>query len=227
MNRDNLLLFLHLARQAYQNKPSLESYQLLKNDRSNDYGIEYLFAKDENNTFFLSFAGTNEIKDILIDLDFWQKTIPYDNTQTKIRIHKGFYKSYLSVRIKILSFLIQNKVKKICITGHSYGAALALLAAVDIQYNLPNVKIEHVVTFGCPRIGNQAFVDSFNKRVPNTYRIENGNDLVTKIPPVFMGYQHVGQMHHIGRTRKFYLLSILDHFAKNYKIKLEECENDG
>ena len=227
VDKELLTKMIDLSLQSYKEKPVLKNLELLKNDRKNDYGIEYLFSKDENGNYYLSFAGTNEIKDILVDIDFWQKTIPYDNTQTKIRVHKGFYKSYLSVRIRILSYLIENKVKSLYVTGHSYGAALALLAAVDIQYNLPNIKIEYVTTFGCPRIGNQAFVNSFNKRVPNTYRIENGNDLVARIPPAFMGYRHAGQMFHIGKKKRFYLFSLSDHFAKNYKLKLEESENDG
>lgn len=222
VDKEFLTKMIDLSLQSYKEKPVLKNLELLKNDRTNDYGIEYLFSKDENGNYYLSFAGTNEIKDVLVDIDFWQKTIPYDNTQTKIRVHKGFYKSYLSVRIRILSYLIENKVKSLYVTGHSYGAALAILAAVDIQYNLPNIEIKKVVTFGSPRVGNKEFISSFNKRVPQTFRVENGNDLITRLPPFFMGYGHIGNTVHIGKDKKWYLLSICDHFAKQYKIKIEE-----
>lgn len=217
MNEKEMCPFIAMAYQAYKCDAVLDGFKILHHDKTNDYGVEYVFAKDNDGRVYLAFAGTNDIKDILIDLDFWQKTIPYNNTETKIRIHKGFYKAYLSVRIRMLSYLIEHKIKQIYITGHSYGAALALLAAVDIQYNLPNILIDRVVTFGCPRIGNKAFVESFQRRVPNTYRVENGNDLVTKIPPTIMGYRHNGIVVHIGKPRRWWAISLVDHFARNYK----------
>jgi predicted lipase len=49
-------------------------------------------------------------------------------------------------------------------TGHSLGGAVASLAAFDIAREL-NISPQRIklYTFGCPRLGNRAFVDEFNK----------------------------------------------------------------
>ena len=76
-------------------------------------------------------------------------------------------------------------------TGHSYGAALAILCAVDLEYNYP-FKDYEVIVFGCPRVGNKAFKDSYNLRIFKTLRVETRNDFITKLPFKFLGYEHVG-----------------------------------
>jgi hypothetical protein len=34
-------------------------------------------------------------------------------------------------------------------------------------------------------VGNRAFAKSYNRRVFKTLRVENGNDIVTRVPPAF------------------------------------------
>lgn len=80
--------------------------------------------------------------------------------------------------------------------------ALAVLCAVDLQYNFPSKDCE-VILFGCPRVGNRAFQRSYNQRVFKTLRVENGNDIVTKIPLALWGFRHVGIPIRIGTPRCF------------------------
>jgi triacylglycerol lipase len=47
-------------------------------------------------------------------------------------------------------------------------------------------------TFGSPRVGNGKFVKECADL--EHYRFVNNNDLVTVIPPWFMGYRHHGQV---------------------------------
>ena len=136
------------------------------------------------------------------------------NTDTKIRVHSGFLKGYKSVR-DTLHGKIPRDSCRIRITGHSLGAALALLCAVDIQYNFKNADIE-VFLFGCPRVGNKAFVRSYNKRVFKTLRVTNGNDIVTKLPPVIFGYHHAGINIHTGMLSLPFAFSFEEHRPENY-----------
>jgi len=48
--------------------------------------------------------------------------------------------------------------------------------------NMPNLLI---MTFGQPKIGNQAFIDDFHSWIPknNYYRYDNHLDIVTVLPP--------------------------------------------
>ena len=74
--------------------------------------------------------------------------------------------------------------RKIWMTGHSLGAALATLAA-DRYGN-----VQGVYTFGSPRVGDGAFKKNFEVEA---YRIVNNKDIVTRVPPPGR-YKHVGDI---------------------------------
>lgn len=208
---------INLAYEAYQSFPDLDNLEIVTSVSTNT-GVDYFIAK-KNDTYFLSFAGTNDWKNLVSDMRFWQKSIPYNNKQTTIRLHRGFYEAYLTVRKDILDFVEKNNVKKIILTGHSFGAAMATLCAVDIQYNIFGVKIE-VFTYGSPRIGNKAFAKSFNRRIPKAFKIKNGNDFISNLPFKFLNYSHIGKEIHIGDKKKIWKISFKDHKCKNYLISV-------
>ena len=99
------------------------------------------------------------------------------------------------------------------------GAALAVLCAVDIQYNFPYADIE-VCLFGCPRVGNKAFAKSYNSRVFKTLRVTNGNDIVTKVPPAVFGFRNVGINLHTGKLSLPFAVSFKEHTPQNYYKRL-------
>ncbi|XP_022759446.1 phospholipase A(1) DAD1, chloroplastic-like [Durio zibethinus] len=68
------------------------------------------------------------------------------------------------------------------ITGHSLGAALATLAAQDINSNFNNAPMVTVISFGGPRVGNQNFRHQLEKSGTKILRIVNSDDLITKVP---------------------------------------------
>ncbi|KAF2282721.1 hypothetical protein GH714_043543 [Hevea brasiliensis] len=91
----------------------------------------------------------------------------------------------------------------ITVTGHSLGAALALLVADDISTiqasEMPPVA---VFSFGGPKVGNRGFANQINAKNVKVLRIVNDQDVITKVPglPVVeqlndnmpMAYSHVG-----------------------------------
>lgn len=168
------------------------------------------------NTMYITFRGTDSKKDFINDLQFWKKVMPYKNASHSVKVHSGFIKAYRSpnVRNRIHSF-ITNDIDKIIIAGHSYGAALSILCADDLEYNFPQKDYE-VFLFGSPRVGNKAFRDSYNKRIFKTFRIDNGNDIVTKIPFALLGYRHVGIKIHIGFPRILGAFSFKQHHLNVY-----------
>ena len=137
-------------------------------------------------------------------------------------MHTGFLNAYKcpTVRGRIQS-LVTPSVRKVRICGHSYGAALSVLCAVDLQYNFPEKDFE-VMLFGCPRVGNRAFAKSYDKRVFKTLRVENGNDMVTKGPPALRGYRHVGIPIHVGDCRLPVVFSLHAHEAQSYYSSIFE-----
>ncbi len=77
--------------------------------------------------------------------------------------------------------------RSVWFTGHSLGGALAILAAHAFG------RAAGVYTFGAPRVGDRAFVESF---LLPAYRVVNATDLVPRVPP--KPYQAVGDLRYIG-----------------------------
>ncbi len=80
-------------------------------------------------------------------------------------------------------------VNSLTICGHSLGGALATLLALDVAANTP-FKNPMVYTYASPRTGDSQFVNTYDRVLPNTFRIANRLDLVPKLPfpPL---YEHV------------------------------------
>ncbi|KAE8702434.1 Phospholipase A1-Ibeta2 [Hibiscus syriacus] len=89
--------------------------------------------------------------------------------------------------VKRLIEMYKGEKLSITITGHSLGAALSLLVADEISSCAPQVPPIAVFSFGGPRVGNQGFVDRLNKKNIKVLRIVNNQDLITKVPGVFIG----------------------------------------
>ncbi|GHV18616.1 hypothetical protein FACS189425_07730 [Clostridia bacterium] len=209
------LEMLDYAMLAYSNTPTSNVFRCISFENCEEVGVQYYIGQ-KNDVLIVAFRGTDSLQDLATDLDFWAKHVPYDNPDSKIRVHSGFIKAYKSdcVRARIHKF-VDNSVNTIYVTGHSYGAALALLCALDLQYNYPE-KYYEVTVFGCPRVGNRAFVKSYNKRLIKTIRFENGNDVVTKIPPALFGFKHAGVRIHLGFPRLLGFYSFKHHSCGSY-----------
>lgn len=195
-----------------------------------------LFLERGSGCYFIVFRGSDKKMDWDTNLEFSQQSFefqqtlqaqvvapkeqvyPYgDESKSGAKMHEGFVKSYLSVRDDVHSFIRNRTVSAITFTGHSLGGALSTLCAVDIQYNFPDIKID-TYTFGSPRVGNQGFADSFNRRVPNSYRFVYGMDIVPALPRYWQGYRHVANEVHMGSrfSLNFLTQRFKDHAIAQY-----------
>jgi hypothetical protein len=84
---------------------------------------------------------------------------------------------------------------RLLFTGHSLGAAMATLAS-SLQ------PADSLYTFGCPRVGDPAFVNSL--RGLDNHRYVDCCDLVARVPPEGMlGYTHLpGDVFYIDLNRE-------------------------
>lgn len=220
MNYGKLLHYLNYTDRSYYDV-YIPSRTAIKTEYVNNKktDIQYILRIYEN-SILIAFRGTDSYRDMMSNLQFFKKTICHMPGGGKIRIHSGFLKSYKEAKIfdKIAKY-ITVKTKRIEITGHSYGGALALICAADLVHRFPDIDYE-VVVFGAPRTGNKAFAKFFDEHLPETTRIENGNDIITKLPPPVLGYRHVGKTYRIGPYRIPCFYSFKDHSLYSYRQRI-------
>lgn len=154
-----------------------------------------------------------------------EKIYPYGESQSGALMHQGFTRAYLSVRTQLHDYFKSTTATQAIVTGHSLGGALAVLCAVDIQYNFGDRVAVTTYTFGAPRVGNQGFVESFDRRVPNSYRFVYGMDIVTNVPRTWQGYRHVSTELRLGPRFSLNFLSrrFRDHSIQNYIDALKQA----
>lgn len=180
------------------------------------YGIVNGVPGINKRAMVIAFQGsTNDENNIdwKDDFDFWahKLDIPYA-LKTKIRIHGGIYKQYLSGRDlirKIIRYAI-DKGLDILFTGHSLGGGLTYFGYSDANYMMNDeLKISTDTLWGvacaAPRVGNQAYADSLAKRSKGQFWLiwVNG-DIVHDAPPKIFGFADSGILIPFGKKRVLY-----------------------
>jgi hypothetical protein len=121
----------------------------------------------------------------------------------------GFTAVYRSLRIgrangtvsakdSVKSYLDTGAANAVTICGHSLGGALATLLTVDVAINTScHTPVSY--TYASPRTGDHFFAGSYNAAIPSSYRIENRQDLVPKLPPILpLPYEHVNTKYELN-----------------------------
>lgn len=222
MERKELVRMASYSKLAYEDLAQEDSANFQFVD-SRATGVQY-FVKRKGDTLLIAFRGTDSLRDAITDARFWGATLPDGTRAPKIKVHTGFLTAYRhpEVRGRIRDLVGAVQIRRVRITGHSYGAALALLCAGDLRNLSPGLDVE-VVVFGCPRVGNRAFECAYEDLVSKTVRVENGNDAVTKLPPALLGYRHVGEKFHVGGPRIPGVYRTEDHSIDEYIRHLCRC----
>ncbi len=162
--------------------------------------------------------GSNDFFDWVFNFMFRKRIVPYNGNNKKLKVHNGFYKAYQLIREKTHMYIKHKDIKSVVVHGHSHGAGIATLMAVDIQYNFPEIDLGCVLT-GSPRVGNKIFKGSYDKRVPNTMLFRYANDPIARLPFKFMGYSHVSKEIAIDKVKKCKFIAIKDHMLTAVKAK--------
>ncbi|MEO0984293.1 MAG: lipase family protein [Cyanobacteria bacterium J06639_14] len=185
-----------------------------------------ILHKPETKELYVAFRGSDKDVDWINNLKFRQKVYPYgDESSTDVRFHRGFMAAYFSVRDRLLAAIRQYPDHTITVAGHSLGGAVATIATLDLQYNITQHTGQAIqlYTFGAPRVGNAALVESFSRRIPESHRFVYGWDIVTHIPRVWQSYRHVPAENRLGSRWTWKVISrrFNDHKISNYVEALE------
>jgi triacylglycerol lipase len=110
------------------------------------------------------------------------------------RVHAGFSLALDSVWDTLFATVqaFQNQGQSLWFTGHSLGAALAMLAVARLRDNWDK-PVHGLYTFGQPRLGDRTFARAYNQdNGSRSFRFVNNNDMVTRVPTRLMGFSHTG-----------------------------------
>lgn len=157
--------------------------------------VYFGFVLTSKTANIIIFRGTQRTIEWIGDILLFQKR--YGGFADS-KIHSGFADIYQGLAQQTREIAIQlNSALPCYITGHSLGAALAVLAAVDIALKVPKLKEQiRLYTYAAPRVGNPNFAQMHSQVVPNSYRIFNLADSIPLSPPTIFRndvYSHVGQ----------------------------------
>lgn len=169
-------------------------------------GIE-IYIYQEQGAQIVNILASNSWNDWKTNFKFlfkrWKRP-DYARESSPIRVHSGYFNAWMKVRGQVLNELTASKI---LVTGFSMGGGISSIAAVDIQVNRPNAAVA-CTDFDGAKVWNRAGKESVERRIHTIYKIVNGNDIVTKVPP---GYYYAGRKIHIGEKEKWYRVSIKDH----------------
>lgn len=139
----------------------------------------------------VAFRGTepNEWKDFKTDVKAHHVELASGGN-----VHAGFQSSLAGVWLQVQPEVerLSAEGRSVWLTGHSLGAALAVLAAHQFK------KPATVYAFGAPRVGDAEFVKQYQQSI---FRIVNNTDFVTEIPPP-PWYHHVGELIYFDSQKK-------------------------
>ncbi|KAL0028002.1 hypothetical protein WJX79_009904 [Trebouxia sp. C0005] len=151
----------------------------------------YLLAED-NDALYVSFIGTKQRRDIMTNANIMQENLWPDlpiaaDSQEVPAAHTGFLNRARGVPIQELYQLAKKLNKRLVLTGHSLGGAIALLCTLDLLHSLvdePNLKLT-CVGFATPAVGNAALAEYVKNKGWQKY-ITNylvPEDVVTRLLP--------------------------------------------
>lgn len=188
----------------------LEEYGCLENSKllcvfkgANWAGLQgyvvHRWADDGEEEILVSFSGTSNLVQGLYDV--WALKTGYpiplswqSYTAKRPKAHAGFWSIYSGLRATVAHEMAQARkihpgARRLVITGHSLGAAMCYLAALDILFagfegdysdrsgfrDMSGMQIVLAV-FGCPRVGNEWLVSQYQAAIA-AYKDSYGGQL--------------------------------------------------
>ena len=138
----------------------------------------------------------NEWNDIRADADATSVL-----AETMGRVHRGF-KTEVDDLWPMLETALTANEQPLWFCGHSLGGAMATICAGRCLLSHIESSPQQLFTFGSPRVGDKAYI---NYVKVDHYRFVNNNDIVSRVPPAWLGFRHCGRevyIDRLGRIRR-------------------------
>lgn len=150
----------------------------------------YRFRNRHNSVIACRGTEPNEWTDIRADVDAVSVL-----AETAGKVHRGFKREVDNLWPMLETSLMNNK-DPVYFVGHSLGGAMAKICASRCLLSHISTNPQQLFTFGSPRVGNRSYVKFVTLE---HYRFVNNNDVVTRVPPIWFGYQHSGHEVYFNR----------------------------
>lgn len=120
-------------------------------------------------------------------------------------------------------------VRRWIVCGHSLGGALATL--VSFHLACTGRRIQATYSVASPRLGDPAFAQAYNRRIPHHYRVANVDDPVPSLPLALVPgqkacYAHVGDTTHVFSDLSMALQLCRQHGKKrsaSTSVQMHDC----
>ncbi len=168
--------------------------------------------------YYICFRGTETAKEWEDNGTFNKVKCSFLNGNEKV--HDGFQRIYTSDDVELvdpekspqdrikscLNSLAITAYRRLYVTGHSLGAALAAVCVLDVVVNTVH-KNAIMYNFAGPAVGDQNFATTFKNNIGNnfcngatnnnlcSFRVVNINDKVPDLPPEKIGPIKLGYVH--------------------------------
>ncbi len=201
------------------------------------YGLIYR-STTEAGVALVAFRGTvtkaDWFEDFRGNTAIFTPVNPNVSFPSGVEVEAGFYSVYTDkggdmksgMRAQVFQQLAaMTDLKKVYVTGHSLGASLATLFALDLAVSRPDLEVSSS-TFASPRVGKAAWKQVYESTPgleENTFRIFNTKDVVPMLPPnAELDYVHVGQPFRVDFHRVQDWIPHIGsrHSLENYRIVL-------
>jgi triacylglycerol lipase len=144
----------------------------------------YIFANKHDAVVTCRGTEPNDWNDVRADLDL--ATVA---AETAGWVHRGFKREVDDLWPRLEQALVSN-TRTLWFAGHSLGGAMAAICAGRCRLSHIRSNPRALFTFGSPRIGSSRYVNYVQMEA---YRWVNNNDIVTHVPPGWLGFCHKGQ----------------------------------
>lgn len=162
--------------------------------------FSFVATRECEKEIIISFRGTetsaNWYEDAHIELVKWPGSSSSEDS-ADVLVHNGFLYDYLSFSASIMNevqkLFEEKEYKQVRCTGHSLGAAMATICALDMVEKLPpNIKV-YLNSYESPRVGNANWARLLENKIPIDQRIRltNKHDVIPHLPPQAFGYEHI------------------------------------
>lgn len=159
------------------------------------------FVAWNDDAIFVAIQGSTsqDLYQDWVDNDLDLRPFPIPAWGPTVVMHRGFVEAasvtFVRIRNAILSLRKARPGRRIWVTGHSLGGAVAKIIAFRLEHEA-GVPVQGVYTYGAPPVGNNSWKAAYEARIANTHRWNLQNDPIVGLmpPPVFA---HVGANHNL------------------------------